>query len=64
MKQEFHVILKIRCDIESGDKPYLTEARVKSQITKFLRNRSMSEGLPCHGTSEIVVVEVIEDKIK
>lgn len=59
-KQEFKVTLNIKAEIESSGKPFLTETRVKRQIEKFLKGRSMTEGLACHGTAEIAVTDVIE----
>lgn len=63
-KQSFRVIIRVDTDVEITGKPYLTEARVKKQIEKFLKGRRMTEGLPCHGESEIRVVDVIEDNPK
>jgi hypothetical protein len=58
-EQVFSVRVKVVAKVESGGKPYLTEARVKKQIEKFLR-QSITEGLPCNGTGTITVTEVIE----
>lgn len=60
-KQSFRITVRLNAEVESGNKPYLTEARVKKQIAKFLSTRSITEGLPCHGVSEITVTDVIED---
>ena len=59
-KQRFRVVLRVEAEVEQNGKLYLTEHRVKTQIAKFLKNRHIAEGLPCHGDATISVVEVIE----
>lgn len=61
--QSFIVTLRVNADLKSGadEKPYLTENRVRQQVRKFLLHHSIADGLPCHGDSEIVVSEVLED---
>ena len=59
-KQTFLVRLRIETEIESGGKPYMTEACVKGQVQKLVRDACLTRGLPCHGSSKIVVSEVIE----
>ena len=60
-KQTFRVTIRVEAEVESSGKPFLTENRVKTQISKFLAARNITDGLPCHGTSTIVVTDVIED---
>lgn len=60
-KQTFKVYVRVEAEVESQDKPYLTEARVKNQIQRFLKGHSIVEDLPCHGESSITVTECIED---
>lgn len=61
MKQQFRVIVRVEADVSSSKmKLYLTEGRVKLQVEKFLKGRSITEGLPCHGTSEFRVTECRE----
>lgn len=60
-EQSFRVTIRVSGRLGSKGKSYLTEARVKRQIEKFLRGRSITEGLPCHGKNPIVVTDVLED---
>lgn len=60
MKQEFKVTVRVKTDVEVDGKKYLTEKRVGDQLRRFLHNRSIAEGLPCHGTSEFLVTDVLE----
>jgi hypothetical protein len=59
-KQTFRITVRVEAEVEASGKPYLTEARVKSQIEKFLKNRGITEGLPCHGEATIRVTDCIE----
>lgn len=59
-KQSFRVVVKVEAEVESAGKPYLTEHRVKTQIQKFLDRHKITDGLPCHGTATMRIVDVIE----
>lgn len=59
-KQKFRITIRLDADVESSGKPYLTEARVKKQVEKFLKDRDITYGLPCHGTGEFRVTDVID----
>jgi hypothetical protein len=65
-KQSFRVTVRVDCEVVGGVKNCrpLTEARVKSQVEKFLKDRKIMEGLPYYGTSQIRVTDVIEDTPK
>lgn len=59
-KQSFRVTIRVNTEVESQRKPYLTEKHVMKQIQKFLDSHSITQGLPCHGTAEMKVTDVIE----
>lgn len=63
-KQTFRVVLTVKAEVESSGKPYLTEARVKRQIEKFLKHHHITDGLACHGKATMEVVDVIESETK
>lgn len=59
-KQEFYVTMNIVTDIE----PPMTEATVRKQLEKFLKGRSLTEGLAMHGKFTIRVINVAEPYIQ
>lgn len=59
-KQIFRITIRVEAEVESSGKPYLTENRVQTQITKFLRTRQITDGLLCHGSSIITVTDCID----
>lgn len=62
--QEFRITVRLKAKVSTGigEHKYLTEERVRRQVEKFLKMRSITEGLPCHGQSEFHVTDVIEEK--
>ena len=60
-RQDFLVSIRIKASVEQGiNIPYLTEARVRKQMEKFLADHHITDGLPCHGEATMRVTEVQE----
>lgn len=62
--QTFRVVIRVDAEVESAGKLYLTEHRVKTQLQKFLKHHQITDGLPCHGTATMQVVDVIGEEVK